>query len=233
MNLSQKNADDADDADLHRYGFCDVSNYKRYSIRENPCYPRHPRSKMPFKTAPQEDALSALLDGNDRARFEAATGSYRQNWEIEFSQEKDVNHITGEENIFRYLPLKNCVLRVQPADSLCDVLMIVAASRISRTPITISIAPDDPKLVGTRRATSLLPMIVVQDEVSFINDMHKYERIRVCSPEISDDVYKNAAKLGKYIATAPPLAEGRIEMLHYLKEQSITFEYHRYGSISE
>jgi len=38
---------------------------------------------------------------------------------------------------------------------------------------------------------------------------------------------------GKYVATAKPLVEGRLEMLHYLKEQSIAFEYHRYGSITE
>ena len=45
--------------------------------------------------------------------------------------------------------------------------------------------------------------------------------------------YKKAAKLGKYIATAKPLLEGRLELLHYLREQSISYEYHRYGSFSE
>ena len=27
--------------------------------------------------------------------------------------------------------------------------------------------------------------------------------------------------------------DGRVELIHYIKEQSISFEYHRYGSISE
>ena len=30
-----------------------------------------------------------------------------------------------------------------------------------------------------------------------------------------------------------PVTEGRIELLHYLKEQSISYEYHRYGSITD
>ena len=187
------------------------------------------------KTDEYFSAFSALLEGNDKSRFEAAVGSYRKNWEMEFSQERDVNFLTGEENIFRYLPLKTCVLRVQTADQLCDVLMTVAASHIVQTPITISVASGDPKcallqpLAGKMSKLS----VVVQDETSFINDMPKYERIRACSPEISNAIYKKAAELGKYIATAPPLAEGRVEMLHYLKEQSIAYEYHRYGSITE
>ena len=35
----------------------------------------------------------------------------------------------------------------------------------------------------------------------------------------------------KYIATAKPVKNGRVELIHYIKEQSISFEFHRYGSI--
>ena len=31
----------------------------------------------------------------------------------------------------------------------------------------------------------------------------------------------------KYIATAKPVKNGRVELIHYIKEQSISFEYHR------
>ena len=34
----------------------------------------------------------------------------------------------------------------------------------------------------------------------------------------------------KYIAQAAPVRNGRIELTHYIKEQSISNEYHRYGS---
>ena len=49
----------------------------------------------------------------------------------------------------------------------------------------------------------------------------------------TDNLYQKAAELGLCIIDSAPLAEGRIELLHYLKEQSISFEYHRYGSIFE
>ena len=61
--------------------------------------------------------------------------------------------------------------------------------------------------------------------------MDKFERVRTCTANLSDAIFERAAKLGKHIATQKPLVEGRLELLHYLKEQSIAFEYHRYGSI--
>ena len=198
------------------------------NIVETECIPSLP-------TYPEFFVFSNMLTGMDKARFDAAVGSYRKNWEMEFSQERDVNFITGEENIFRYLPLKSCVLRVQTSDQLCDVLMTVVASLLAKTPITISVASKDSKCFNLQQLIGKVSKlsVVVQDEITFINELHKYERIRACSPEISEAIYNKAAELGKYIATAPPLFEGRVEMLHYLKEQSIAFEYHRYGSITE
>ena len=177
--------------------------------------------------------FSTMLEDSDKTRFDAAVYSYRCNWETEFSQERDVNNLVGEENMFRYLPLKNCVIRINHADKLCDVLMIVAASTISRTPVTVSVSADDAKLKYLEKLNALCKDVVIQDETSFINDMSKFDRIRTCNAELSDTVYAKASELGKYIATAPPISEGRVEMLHYLKEQSLTFEYHRYGSIAE
>jgi len=177
--------------------------------------------------------FSLLQDDRDKARFISAVHSYWINLENEFSKERDISKITGEENMFRYLPLKNCVLRLHGSDQMCEILMTVSASFIVGVPITVSIAEDDPKCDSLKQLAGKSDKwtIVVQDETSFINYMEKYERIRTCSPNISEAIYKKAAELGKYIATAPPVSEGRIELLHYLKEQSITFEYHRYGSI--
>lgn len=60
--------------------------------------------------------------------------------------------------------------------------------------------------------------------------MPDYERIRTCSPDIPEDLYRRAAETNRFIATEVPVKDGRVELIHYLKEQSISFEYHRYGS---
>ena len=49
-------------------------------------------------------------------------------------------------------------------------------------------------------------------------------------PDIPLSMYQRAAETNKYIATAAPVKQDRVELIHYIKEQSISYEYHRYGS---
>jgi RHH-type proline utilization regulon transcriptional repressor/proline dehydrogenase/delta 1-pyrroline-5-carboxylate dehydrogenase len=175
---------------------------------------------------------SLVEDEKSKKRLDFAASNYPEAWEQEFAKERDVCHIYGESNVFRYLPLKNCAIRVQPQDDLCDVLLTLYAASFTHTPTVVSVSSGDAKLNTLEKAAALLGFsLLKQDDAQFIADMDKYERIRACSPNLSDEVFCQAAKLGKHIATAKPLAEGRIELLHYVKEQSIAHEYHRYGSI--
>ena len=184
-------------------------------------------------TSKASHTLTAILHSDDKARFNKAVESYQLNMENVFSQERDCNKLIGEQNIFRYLPLRNMALRIYPEDELCDVLMALAAANIARTPVTLSITKEDPKLEILQKGIKKECIIKIQSDDEFLNDMEKYERIRTCSSRLSYELYKQAARLGKYIATAKPLVEGRVELLHYLKEQSVAFEYHRYGSITD
>lgn len=175
---------------------------------------------------------AAILRGDEKKKFESAAISYQKNFDEEFSVERDIHHLMGEQNIFRYLPLKNMLFRIQPNDELVDILMVLTAAKIAKTPLKVSIENHNVKLATVQ--TLLQPgQMLLQTEAEFINSMEKYERIRTCTADLSIDIYKKAAQLGKYIAMQKPLAEGRLELLHYLKEQSVTFEYHRYGSITE
>jgi RHH-type proline utilization regulon transcriptional repressor/proline dehydrogenase/delta 1-pyrroline-5-carboxylate dehydrogenase len=186
------------------------------------------------ETVPHATDLSLLVaDGRGRARVNAGYASFRKAWDEEFSQEKDVSHIYGEENIFRYLPLKNIGFRVAGNDSPADVLLVMAASHLAKTPLTVSVSADSPHLEVIEKAAALLPgtALVREDEQAFIDALARYERIRTCSAGLSDALYEQAARLGRHVADSRPLVEGRLEMLHYLKEQSIAYEYHRYGSI--
>ncbi|WP_029905683.1 bifunctional proline dehydrogenase/L-glutamate gamma-semialdehyde dehydrogenase [Prevotella sp. 10(H)] len=196
------------------------------------CFVEFTEKEVPAVSA--KSPLSELLtDEKDKARLNFAQESYTNAWGTEFSQERDVNHIYGEENTFRYLPLKSVGLRIQETDNLCDVLLILTASTMAKTPVTVSISGADKKLQVIDKAASTLMgiQVKVQDENEFVEEMDRYERIRTCTSDLSDVIYLKAAKLGKHIANNKPLVEGRLELLHYLKEQSIAYEYHRYGSI--
>jgi len=172
------------------------------------------------------------LRGNDKLKYEMAVASYLKNYSDEFAVERDIYNLMGEQNIFRYLPLKNILFRIYESDSLTDVLMVLAAAKIAKTPLYISISKADDKLNLVKTLVNQ-SFVLIQNEENFISSMNDFERIRTCSTDISLAVYNEATILGKYIAMQQPLVEGRIELLHYLKEQSVTFEYHRYGSITE
>lgn len=196
------------------------------------CFVEFEEKEVP--KANSKHPLSELVtDEKEKNRINFAFDSLTKAWQNEFSQERDVNHIYGEENIFRYLPLKKVGLRVSESDSLSDILIIMSASKIANTPLTVSLAADNANKAIIEKAAAILSgiNIKVQDENAFIEEMDSYERVRTCTDNLSDAFYLKAAKLGKHIASDKPLAEGRLELLHYVKEQSIAYEYHRYGSI--
>jgi RHH-type proline utilization regulon transcriptional repressor/proline dehydrogenase/delta 1-pyrroline-5-carboxylate dehydrogenase len=120
---------------------------------------------------------------------------------------------------------------VRPGDSARDAVRICLAARTCSTPLDVSIEGSDRGRLA--ELESLCHRIIVESDASFASRIPSYERVRVCSPAIPDEYYRVAAAHDRYIATAPPVSEGRVELLHYIKEQSIAYEYHRYGSITE
>jgi len=189
------------------------------------------------------DALVGLIDLLEflrkraepkvRSRLYKAVNSYAVQYDKVFSVEKDINNLMGERNTFRYLSVSQMVLRLFPHDTLEDALMVMLASAQVRTPMALSMQPGDPKYMDLRGFYGRDVAFKMESDEEFLASMGSYDRIRTCSPDIPKAYYEKAAELGMYIATAKPVVEGRLEMLHYLKEQSISFEYHRYGSITE
>ncbi|MDR0989549.1 MAG: bifunctional proline dehydrogenase/L-glutamate gamma-semialdehyde dehydrogenase [Prevotellaceae bacterium] len=157
--------------------------------------------------------------------------SYQQAYEQEFKWARDWNGLHGEQNLFRYLPLeKGMILRLFENDTLEDAERIIFAARLCKTPLTISV-PVGWMFVPELTATGCA--VRAESLEQFLPGMQAYERIRTCTAAIPLEMYAAAARMDKYIATARPVKEGRIELIHYIKEQSIAFEYHRYGSITE
>lgn len=156
--------------------------------------------------------------------------SYEEAYQEEFSKPRDINNLRGEQNLFRYLPLTSMVLRLFPKDKNEYAEMIATAARICKTPLTISFAPDDDRSSALASAGCTLRKETLEE---FLKSMPVYERIRTCTSDIPMEMYEAAARNDKYIATATPVKNGRVELIHYIKEQSIAFEYHRYGSILE
>jgi len=153
---------------------------------------------------------------------------YEAAYKEEFRDERDWNKLHGEQNIFRYLPLNNMILRVFEGDSADDIRKVVYAAKLVGTPITVSIDAAADELVG-----GVDVPVVKQTFGDFVKTIKDYERIRCVTGTVPEELLQEAANADKYIARGKPLDCGRFELLNYIKEQSIAFEYHRYGSIIE
>lgn len=150
--------------------------------------------------------------------------SYADWYEKEFKHARNIQpKIRGEQNVFRYLPLANMVLRLFGDETLEQVQMVQLAAKTVGTPLTIS-ADADHSLAGQIKG------VKTESLTAFCNAMKQFERVRTISKNIPDEVFQAAAFCDKYIAQAAPVRNGRIELAHYIKEQSISNEYHRYGS---
>jgi len=122
------------------------------------------------------------------------------------------------------------ILRVFDNDSRKDIEKVCLAANAVRTPLTISVASDYNRLSELK---SFNRPIIEESLDQFIESIGTWERIRTLSSDIDMRIFEKAAEQNKYVASAKVLNEGRLELLHYVKEQSISYEYHRYGSIIE
>jgi RHH-type proline utilization regulon transcriptional repressor/proline dehydrogenase/delta 1-pyrroline-5-carboxylate dehydrogenase len=169
-----------------------------------------------------------------------AVKSYLYQWEQEFSREKDYFHLRGQDNIVRYLPIGTVVVRIHSQDTLFDVLARVAAVKISGCTLMVSLAKGlkNPvtEFLKNRPGKRFLGEDVIKEasDNDLIAIMPEVQRIRYAAPDrVPDVVFQAAAQTGFYIARTPVLMEGRIELLQYVKEQSICNNYHRYGNLGE
>jgi RHH-type proline utilization regulon transcriptional repressor/proline dehydrogenase/delta 1-pyrroline-5-carboxylate dehydrogenase len=176
--------------------------------------------------------VSCFVEFNDLGTPDEATveANYTAAWESTFAHPRDINNLYGEQNVLRYLPLGAMILRAEPTDSTRDITRICLAAQLCGTPLDVSLTPDDSRVEEVR---GMCRNLFSESAEAFAGRIPSYERIRTCSPEIPALYYSTAAAHDKYIAIAPPSREGRVELLHYIKEQSIAHEYHRYGSITE
>ncbi len=154
---------------------------------------------------------------------------YAKAYEEEFAHAHDWNNLHGEQNVFRYLPLSSMVLRIFDGDTPAEVAKVVCAAQLVGTPLTISLSSNNVDIVANAGDST----VVFQEFDDFLASIDKYERIRTITSNVPMTLLEAAAQKDKYIAKGKPLNCGRMELVHYIKEQSIAFEYHRYGSIIE
>jgi len=169
-----------------------------------------------------------------------AVQSYHYHHEQEFSREVDYFHLRGQDNILRYLPVGTVVVRLHQDDSLFETLARIAAAKIAGCKLWVS-APRSMENAVTRFLREKEGRRLVGDDPVFnesddrlIKSIPKIQRIRYAAPDrVPPAVFQAAAETGFYISRTPVMMDGRLELIQYYQQQSISNNYHRYGNLGD
>jgi RHH-type proline utilization regulon transcriptional repressor/proline dehydrogenase/delta 1-pyrroline-5-carboxylate dehydrogenase len=159
-------------------------------------------------------------------------------YEVEFLKEHDYAHIRGESNIIRYLPVKSVLLRIEEKDELDEILTTIMAVKMIGAQLHISIPKRSRKaeLIWLESKQSSFigkeDTFAREDEDALIEKIPEVQRVRFLHPDnVSQNIYNAIAHKAIYIASENFVSHGRVELMHYFTEQSISNSYHRYGNL--
>jgi len=159
-------------------------------------------------------------------------------YEVEFLKEHDYAYVRGESNIIRYLPVTSVLLRVEEEDILDEVLTSIMAIKMVGATLHLSI-PKKSKKAELIWLESKRHSFIGKDDTFSRDDENKLimkipsvQRVRFLHPDnVSKNIYEAIADSAIYIASERFLSHGRLELMHYFIEQSISNSYHRYGNL--
>jgi RHH-type proline utilization regulon transcriptional repressor/proline dehydrogenase/delta 1-pyrroline-5-carboxylate dehydrogenase len=173
-----------------------------------------------------------LLTEEEADILQISARSYAYAWQTHFSQDHDPSRVLGESNVFRYRPFKQIACRVAEHDHWLTVGQVMLAAATCQVILTISIAPGAPILtaLAALETTDLFP----ENEDIFSQRLSESgaERLRVLHPT-SQPIQEAANAAHIPILSEPILANGRLELRLYLREQTVSQTTHRYGNIVE
>jgi RHH-type proline utilization regulon transcriptional repressor/proline dehydrogenase/delta 1-pyrroline-5-carboxylate dehydrogenase len=199
----------------------------------------------PESASPQRPTFAALQAGLDAVRetgderILAAVASYERNWREEFGVEHDHFRLVGQDNVRRYLSVGSVRVRVHEDDSAFDVFGRACAAHAAGCPVVIStpVGLRSPAVERLERLTEnwagAIEFVEESDVVlaQVIRD-GQADRVRYAAPERATlEVLAAGNEANGCVVSVPVSAEGRLELLWYVREQSISTDYHRYGNL--
>lgn len=212
------------------FGGCKESSFGKGAKAGGPNY--LVQMMQPIQTAlPQERSLpnekvkALTFVGSELELWEASVGSYAYHWEHYFSKMHDPSQVRGQDNFLRYTPHSHLVLRGQKGDSFLDLLRFSAAALTCGASFEVSV---DEGVISNPHS------FIIESDDAFAKriEKDKMKRIRLLQAP-SSVILQAAAQAPAYLDIGPILANGRLELLHFLREVAISRDYHRYGNLGK
>ena len=186
------------------------------------------------------ESLKKHLPAELHSSLRASVASYSRWWEQEFSVEYDPSYLLGETNYFCYRPQPQHVLRLSQTaqlkpENLLAIARVLAACQLTNCPLFISLDKSveaiDAMLAEISWAMSA--QVRVESTESFAKWLQSLNHgtLRIIG-DYQSEQFAPAVIGNIFTVSATVLCDGRVELLNYLREQSISETIHRYGNIS-
>ncbi len=204
-------------------------------------------AQLPMPAGAAGDLLRSASEKNalteaGLAWLKAAAASDAQAWEAEFGTPTDPTGLGSEANIFRYLPT-SVVLRVGADAEPHHALRTLLAGHRAGASAVVSVDKDASKEV--RRAVKLAAKAFgidvekneTEDEFAAALAEGRYDqglgaRVRAVG-SLSRSVWEAVSHRPEIALLDDPItASGRVEIRHWVKEQSVSMTLHRFGNSS-
>ena len=183
--------------------------WKRSSVGSGtkPGGPDHLHSYGTWRTTGFSDA------NGQRTDLEVPLADYRQAWNSYFSREHDPTGLACESNVLRYVPVDHVIVRTPKMDcAAVDLLKRAAALTGASVEFSTPHTETDTQLAAR------------------ISCLRGEVRLRILE-SVNDDVLASAHAAGVTVDDSPVTGVGRIDLVGFLKEQSISQTMHRYGRL--
>lgn len=197
--------------------------------------PEHRESPAPAVTALMEAAAKLnLIPKSEEELWKASLESYAFYWNHYFSHKHDPCQVIGQDNLQCYAPHPKIALIVQESDAMLDILREIAAALTCGTPLEV--ITENNTLMNTLEKLNLPPLIKwrseSQEALTKLLSEGQLKRTRWLKPAPAD--LQQAQALGACrLNLGPVQANGRLELLNFLREVSVSRDYHRYGNLGD
>ena len=170
-----------------------------------------------------------------------ALTSYDEYAYREYNRVHDHFHLIGQDNIRRYLPVEDLVIRVTHQDEAYEIVLRMAAAHAVGARVMLSHATAVHEellqvLIGFTQHWKKPATQIVETDGELLERVARGEvsRVRYARPSAVKDGTRTALDAHNVVVMdAPVLVNGRIELLWNVREQSVSDDYHRYGNLGK
>ncbi len=161
----------------------------------------------------------------DRQQLTLAASSDQAVWDAEFGMTREIGGLRVERNLFRYRPAVTTI-RVGDRARADDVVRVVLAGVRAGADVTVSAGePLGDRLAGLLREAGIAQRV---EPLSVLDG-----RIRAVGVRSAQIAEATGGRVTAAVWDGDVTATGRIELLPFLREQSISITAHRYGRLVE